>query len=222
MSLHDCNEALACLQRWMTAQPRSLDPSQPLPSPREVLFDDIENAVCFLRDLDFPNHTLWSFKDGFGYVRSAEDVFTWVCVDQSFERLMAAWRRCWGPDLDPHLGAYYRPTAGGGPGVLFMPAGGGPELWRVWRRVFPDRYTEEPDAPWEPSRVFAVMGSLVNVRTRVVGDDAHMGWEMTPFALYRPDEGLTLIDPDTDEVHAFGMDPSPLPAFLLPFAAGPG
>ena len=55
-------------------------------------------------------------------------------------------------------------------------------------------------------------------RMRVVLDEAHFGWETIALALYRADEGLTLIDPETDEVLAFGMELSPLPAFLEPFS----
>jgi hypothetical protein len=68
------------------------------------------------------------------------------------------------------------------------------------------------------------MGMLVDVRTRVIFhsdevQEAHFGWETTALALYRADEGLTLIDPETQEVLAFGMEPAPLPAFLEPFSA---
>lgn len=216
--MNNCNEVMLALKRWMAAQPRSLDPDQPRPSPREVLFDDVAGSVCFLPGLDFPRNTIAGFQR-FGYVGDAEQEYVWIRVDHSFERLMASWRSCWGPELDQHFENYVDSSDCGPTPEHRI----GPEGWRVRRHHMRGRgHTEDPAVPWEPSREFDVMGMLVDVRSRVIFhsdevQEVHFGWEITSLALYRQDEGLTLFDPLTEEVLAFGMEPTPLPAFLEPF-----
>ena len=213
--MYNCNDVMLALKRWMAAQPRSPDPDQPRPSPREVLFEDVEDGICFLPGLDFPRNTILGFfPPNFGYVGGGEQEYVWICVDHSFERLMASWRSHWGPELDEHFKNYVDASACGPTPEHRI----GPEGWRV-QRHHASSYTEEPEVPWEPSREFDVIGKLVTCRMRVVLDEAHFAWEATALALYRADEGLTLIDPETQEVLAFGMEPAPLPAFLEPFSA---
>lgn len=43
--MYNCNDVMLALKRWMAAQPRSPDPDQPRPSPREVLFEDVEDGI---------------------------------------------------------------------------------------------------------------------------------------------------------------------------------
>jgi hypothetical protein len=63
-----------------------------------------------------------------------------------------------------------------------------------------------------------VMGMLAGISIRRVLKEVHVGWEIISLALYRQDEGLTMFDPYKEELLAFGMEPTPLPAFLEPFS----
>ena len=67
-------------------------------------------------------------------------------------------------------------------------------------RLVQKGYTEAPAVPWAPSREFDLMGTRVGVGVRVLLEEEHFEWEITPLALYRADEGLTLLNPETDEV----------------------
>jgi hypothetical protein len=69
--VNNCNEVMLALKRWMAAQARSLDPDQPRPSPREVLFEHVAGSVCFLPGLDFPRSTIPGFER-FDHIGSVE------------------------------------------------------------------------------------------------------------------------------------------------------
>jgi hypothetical protein len=126
---------------------------------------------------------------------------------------MASWRSHWGPELDQHFKNHVdasecEPT----PEHPW-----GPEDWRA-RRQHSQSYTEDPEVPWEASREFDVMGRLAGISIRKVLEEVHVEWEIISLALYRQDEGLTMFDPYKEELLAFGMEPTPLPAFLEPFS----
>ena len=199
MEKHDCNAVFELYKGWMEAQAPILDGSEPLGTPKTVSFTDVEGLRLSVSPLDFPRKAFRQGGSDYGWLGDEETGFFWIKIDDNFEGLMAAWRACWGPPYDAHMMDYRREDEK-------------PESWRAQRaHLLRQRYTETEDQPWEPSREFTVMGTIVDCRTLVPEDDiCDFGWVIEPTGIYRPDEGLVLIDPDTHEVHSFAMEPSEL------------
>lgn len=202
MKKPDCNTIFEFYQHWMEAQPPILDRGEPIGTPRTKYFEELEGFRLCL-PLHFPRKAFTQGGTNYGWVGDEETGLFWIKINDDFEELMAAWRARLGPSYDAHMMDYRR-------------EGQKPESWRVLREhLLRSSYTQTADQPWEPSREFTVMGTIVDCRTLVPdGDVCDIGWVINPTGLYRPDEGLVLIDPDTQEVHSFGMEPAELPTFL--------
>jgi hypothetical protein len=217
MKKYDCNGVLNCSMRWMVAQPPFLDRNKPLGRTETLYYREVDGFQLCLPRMNFPRDGFEQGSTHYCHVGDRETGFFWVNIDEDFERIMAAWRARWGPNYDAHMVEHESHRL-----ERFRNITNGPEAWRVSRANgnLPRDVREcELDHKWEPSREFSVMATIVDVRTLIPDreKDPAQGWVVSAIGLHRPDEGLVLIDPDTDEVHTFGMEPTELPKFLLPF-----
>jgi hypothetical protein len=209
----NCDQLFEQLKVWAANQPNSIVDARPTPTPEDTLAEDVIDGYFVLKGLNFPKQSFVQGGRPYGYVRTDDDAYFWVLVDEAFEALMTPWYDRGHAQKDASLVDAMAKQANDVSLSIMSDSPMSPQQFRVIRQQS-GRKLYDDSASWEPSRTFTVLVRITSCRTLVPVEEAHFGWKTEAVALYREGEGLSMIDPRTEVVHFIGLESAAIPAFL--------
>jgi len=209
----NCDQLFEQLKAWASNQPKSFIDAQPTPTPLDTDADDVIDGYFVLKGLNFPKQSFVQGGRPYGYAKTNDDAFFWVLVDEAFEALMAPWYDHGHAQKDASLVDAMAEQADGAPLSIMFDSPISPQQFRVIRQQSSRMFHGDPTT-WEPSMTFTALVRITTCRTLVPVEEAHFGWKTEAVALYREGEGLSIIDPSSEDVHFIGMESAVTPAFL--------
>ena len=210
----NCDQIFEQLKAWAAKQSKSIVDAKPTPTPEDTMAEDVIDGYFVLKGLDFPQQSFVQFGRLYGYAKTDDNAYFWVLVDEAFDALTRPWYQSGLCRQDASLVEAMAEQARG-KSLHIMHSSLLPQQFRVVRQQSNQLIYGDP-ASWEPSMSFTAFVRITSCRTLVpvCDEEAQFGWKTEVVALYREGEGLSILEPDTNTVHFFGMEPAASPAFL--------